>query len=123
MFSVEKWSKSPMFTGECVASTYTDLVDAPNIISNVKYTIVFTGTTDFTLYGASSNVPGTEFDATSSGIGTGQVTKSAICGLLDAFGTWDKSIFNDFLCAVQTNYPNTQKVMIYEWNFIPQGWI
>ena len=123
MFSVEKWSKSKMFTGECVASTYTDLIDADEMINNVEYTIVSTGTTDFTLYGASSNAPGTEFISTSSGIGSGQVTKSSICGLLDAFGTWDKSTFNDFLCTVQNNYPNAQKVMIYEWNFIPQQWI
>ena len=126
MFSVEKWSKSSMFTGECVASSYTDLIDAPNIIFNVVYIIVTTGNTNFTLYGASSNDPGTVFKANKNGdinAGTGQLTKSDICGLLDAFGTWDKSTFKDFLCAVQTNYPNSKKVMIYEWNFIPKKWI
>jgi hypothetical protein len=126
MFSVEKFSKSPMFTGECIASTYTDNIDAPDMISNVSYTIVSTGNTDFTLYGASSNIPGTEFKATKYGdarAGTGQVTKSFICGLLDAFGTWDESTFNNFLDTVQRKYPNTSKVMIYEWNFIPQTWI
>ena len=126
MFSVEKWSKNSTFTGECVASSYTDLIDASSMISNVKYTIVSTGNTDFYLYGASSNAPGTEFNATKDGdanAGTGQVTKSAICGLLDAFGTWDESTFNNFLYTVQKNYPNAPKVMIYEWNFIPKGWI
>jgi hypothetical protein len=126
MFSVEKWSKSANFTGECVASTYTDLINAPSIISKIAYTIVSTGNTDFTFYGALSNAPGTEFTAIKDGdskAGTGQVTKSSICGLLDAFGTWDKSTFNDFLNTVQNKYPNTPKVMIYEWNFIPQVWI
>ena len=124
MFSVEKWSKGPTFSGECVASSNTDLIDAPDMTPKVEYTIVSAGTTDFTLCGASSNAPGTEFiAATGPGVGTGQVTKSAICGLLDAFGTWDESTFNNFLGAVQTNYTNAPKVMIYEWNFIPQGWI
>uniref|UniRef100_A0A6C0IID3 Uncharacterized protein n=1 Tax=viral metagenome TaxID=1070528 RepID=A0A6C0IID3_9ZZZZ len=120
MFSVEKWTKG---TGECVASYNTDLVDAPDMIPKVKYTIVSSGTTNFILCGASSNIPGTEFTATAPSAGTGQVTKSAICGLLDAFGIWDESTFDTFLATVQTNYSNVPKVMIYEWNFIPQGWI
>jgi len=123
MFSVEKWTKSSTFSGECVASSNTDLVDAPDMIPKVHYTIVSTGTTDFTLCGASSNVPGTEFTATTSIDGTGQVIKSSICGLLDAFGIWDESTFDTFLATVQKNYSNVPNVMIYEWNFIPQGWI
>ena len=119
MFSVEKWTKG----SECVASYNTDLVDAPDMIPMVKYTIVSTGTTNFISCGAISNVPGTEFTATKSIDGTGQVTKSAICGLLDAFGIWDELSFDNFLSTVQKNYSNIPKVMIYEWNFIPQGWI
>ena len=123
MFSVEKWTKSVTFNGECVASYNTDLVDAPDMIPNVKYTIVSTGTTNFISCGATSNVPGTEFSATKAVDGTGQVVKSAICGLLDAFGIWDEEIFDNFLATVQKNYSNVPKVMIYEWNFIPQEWI
>jgi hypothetical protein len=123
MFSVEKWTKSPTFSGECVASYNTDLVDASDMTPKVKYTIVSTGTTNFISCGALSNAPGTEFTATTEGAGTGQVTKSAICGLLDAFGIWDESKFDTFLTTVQKNYSNVPKVMIYEWNFIPQGWI
>ena len=120
MFSVEKWTKGPE---QCVAGYNTDLVDAPDMIPTVQYTIVSAGTTDFTLCGSSSNVPGTEFTATKPIDGTGQVTKSAICGLLDAFGIWDELIFDNFLATVQKNYSNIPNVMIYEWNFIPQGWI
>ena len=123
MFSVEKWTKDPTFCGECVASYNTDLVDAADMIPTVKYTIVSTGTTNFISCGASSNVPGTEFTATVEGTGTGQVTKSAICGVLDAFGIWDELMFDSFLTTVQKNYSNVPKVMIYEWNFIPQKWI
>jgi len=123
MFSVEKWTKGPTFSGECVASYNTDLVAASDMITTVKYTIVSTGTTNFMLCGAPSNAPGTEFIATAPIAGTGQVTKSAICGVLDAFGIWDESKFDDFLATVQKNYSNVPKVMIYEWNFIPQGWI
>ena len=93
------------------------------MITNVKYTIVSTGTTNFMLCGASSNEPGTEFKATQPIDGTGQVIKSSICGLLDAFGIWDESMFDSFLATVQKNYSNVPKVMIYEWNFIPQNWI
>jgi len=123
MFSVEKWTKGPTFSGECVASYSTDLIAASDMIATVKYTIVSTGTTNFLLCGAPSNAPGTEFIATAPTNGTGQVTKSAICGVLDAFGIWDESKFDDFLVTVQKNYSNVPKVMIYEWNFIPQGWI
>jgi hypothetical protein len=123
MFSVEKWTKSSTFSGECVASCNTDLVDAPDMIQNVKYTIISTGTTDFISCGALSNAPGTEFKATGSTDGTGQVTKSTICGVLDAFGIWDETMFDNFLATVQKNYSNVPKVMIYEWNFIPQKWI
>ena len=120
MFSVEKWST---FGGECVASFNTDLVDACDMIPNIQYTIVTSGTTDFTLCGAKSNASGTEFTATNPSLGTGQVKKSAICGLLDAFGIWDESAFDEFLATVQKNYINAPKVMIYEWNFIPQAWL
>jgi hypothetical protein len=123
MFSVEKWTKSPTFCGECVASSTTDLVDSCDLIPKVKYTIVTTGTTDFISSGAPSNVPGTEFTATAAVDGTGQVTKSAICGVLDAFGIWDESKFDSFLATVQKNYSNVPNVMIYEWNFIPKEWM
>lgn len=46
-------------------------VTAGSFVVGTKYTIVFLGTTDFTLIGASSNTVGVEFIATGVGTGTG----------------------------------------------------
>ena len=44
------------------------------------------------------------------------------CGLMDAFGVWDKKSFMDFLSEVESKY-GIKQAMIYEWQFIPQDWV
>lgn len=44
------------------------------------------------------------------------------CGLVDAFGVWDKDEFFKFLNQVGVDY-NIQQAMIYEWQFIPKTWL
>ena len=44
------------------------------------------------------------------------------CGILDAFGTWTKEEFMDFLSAVEKKY-GIQQAMIYEWQYVPQTWL
>ena len=56
--------------------------NATALIPNITYTIVFVGTTDFTLIGASSNTVGTVFTATGPGAGSGVATD----GQLQSYG-------------------------------------
>ena len=44
------------------------------------------------------------------------------CGIMDAFGVWDKSDFMSFLNEVELKY-GIKQVMIYEWQFIPKKWL
>jgi hypothetical protein len=54
---------------------YSNLsVAATSMLAGSTYTIKTAGTTNFMLYGATSNTPGTSFVATSTGTGTGTVT-------------------------------------------------
>lgn len=50
-------------------------VAASTIVIGHTYNILVAGTTDFTLIGAASNTPGTQFTATGVGTGTGTVTQ------------------------------------------------
>ena len=53
---------------------------AGNFVAGVTYTIVSTGTTDFTLIGAANSTPGTVFEATGIGAGTGTATSTTVAG-------------------------------------------
>jgi len=44
------------------------------------------------------------------------------CGIMDAFGTWDKQEFLDFLDAVESKY-GIKQAMMYEWQYVPQSWL
>jgi len=50
-------------------------------------------------------------------------TKKNKCGLMDAFGTWSEKEFFDWLQLIKTNNPQMDKVMIYEFNFLPKDWV
>jgi hypothetical protein len=51
-----------------------ETIIAGNFVPGKTYIIVNTGTTDYTLIGAPSNTPGTQFTATGTGSGTGTVS-------------------------------------------------
>jgi hypothetical protein len=56
-------------------STVNQTVAAGSFVPGQTYVILSTGTTDYTLIGASSNQPGTQFVATGAGTGTGTATQ------------------------------------------------
>jgi len=77
-----------MDMGYCSMTSFTikckpkEIVDAPDLVVDLEYTITSQGTTDFTLVGAANNNVGTTFTATGPGIGTGQAEfKNSIHGL------------------------------------------
>ena len=49
-------------------------------------------------------------------------TSHNACGIMDAFGTWSKTDFLDFLDAVESKY-GIKQAMIYEWQYVPQTWL
>lgn len=49
-------------------------------------------------------------------------TSHNACGIMDAFGTWSKADFLDFLDAVESKY-GIKQAMIYEWQYVPQTWL
>lgn len=53
-------------------------IAATAMVAGTQYQIKVTGSTNFTLYGAASNVPGTIFTCTATGAGTGVVASTAI---------------------------------------------
>ena len=72
-FSVYEFVASGGQTVFNLASTFTtgDNVTAGNFVIGTKYTITATNTTDFTAIGAADSNPGTVFEATGAGTGTG----------------------------------------------------
>lgn len=69
------------YTGLSVTFTGTVLRAGSFTVGN-SYRILTAGTSDFTMFGASSSIPGTEFVATNIGSGTGTVT-SMFGGLVE----------------------------------------
>ena len=66
----------------------TKSVYASNMVAGSSYKIISVGTTNFTLYGSSSNTVGTVFTATGAGTGTGTVSKQGeIIRLSDSYTT------------------------------------
>lgn len=63
--------------------------NATALISGRGYTITTLGTTDFTLYGASSNTIGTSFVATAVGLGTGTCITQQVTGVVLSTSTPD----------------------------------
>ena len=45
-----------------------------------------------------------------------------VCGVMDAFGVWNKNDFWEFLHEVEQKY-GIKQAMIYEWQFIPNSWL
>jgi hypothetical protein len=83
---------------------------ASEMIVGENYQISFVGTTNFTLYGATSNTVGTYFTATSAGTGTGQVYNSL--GLLVAVNRDWRTVCSLFgglkNASSSTSFTNTQ---------------
>lgn len=72
-------------------------IAATTMATGSTYVIVSAGTTNFTLYGAASNTPGTVFTATSAGfvgIGSGTVAPRAIWAQLTNTGSRSTGTFN-----------------------------
>jgi hypothetical protein len=44
------------------------------------------------------------------------------CGIMDAFGTWQREDFLKFLDAVEAKY-GIKQAMMYEWQYVPQAWL
>ena len=61
-------------------------VTAGLFITGVSYTIISTGTTDFTLIGAANSNPGTVFTATGAGSGTGTAASNSNNNTADGYG-------------------------------------
>jgi hypothetical protein len=58
--------------------TTTPIIDAGAFVVGTQYTIVSTGTTDFTLIGAANSVAGTTFVATGAGLGDGTASTASV---------------------------------------------
>lgn len=58
--------------------TTTPIIDAGAFVVGTQYTIVSTGTTDFTLVGAANSVAGTSFIATGAGLGDGTASSAPV---------------------------------------------
>ena len=49
-------------------------------------------------------------------------TKNNACGIMDAFGSWSKKDFLEFLERVESKY-GIKQAMIYEWQYVPKTWL
>ena len=91
----------------------TGSVTAGSFVLGVTYTITTTGTTDFTLIGASDNNPGTVFTATGVGTGTGTAKETVtfvcdIAALPEQEGTWTSvQVFVNNSCQCVSQYEYT----------------
>jgi len=93
--------------------TTGSVTEAGAFVLGATYTITTTGTTDFTLIGASDSNPGTMFTATGVGTGTGTAKKTTtfvcdIAALPEQEGTWTNvQVFVNNSCQCVSEYEYT----------------
>jgi len=87
--------------------TVNQTVAAGSFIPGQTYVILSTGTTNYTLIGASSNQPGTQFVATDTGTGTGQAYQ-----ITPVFQVTGKPSFIDLLTISDQKYFSTSKQVL-----------
>ena len=78
-----------------------------------KYTIVATGSTDFTLIGAANSTPGTTFIATGVGTGNGSAKQWREASFLPS----DKIVFESATTTPIRVNPNTAQTVLEVWSF------